>query len=142
MKRITRFAMPGDPDSRIRITRHRRDINFPPTGKVCDFKAANKASLNSHVHSTHESTHDCNVCDFKATDKVSLERHIQSTHEDDITSTQNMISDARARREIKSKSKRINCDKCQMRFNKEQTFQAHMKKVHGDKIMNQLALNN
>ena len=49
-----------------------------------------------------------------------------------------MINDARERRKLKSK--RINCDKCQMRFNKEQTFQAHMKKVHGDKTTKQLNL--
>ena len=100
--------------------------------EICDFKANKKASLKAHAQSTHENTHDCNVCDFKATVKASLERHVQSTHEDDITSTQNMISYARARRELKSKSKRSHCDICQMRFNKEHTFTAHLKKVHGD----------
>ena len=53
--------------------------------------------------------------------------------ENDITSTQNMIKEARLRRELKGKqnnSKRIHCNICEKRFNKEHTFKHHMKVIH------------
>ena len=49
---------------------------------------------------------------------------------EDITSTQNMVKDARKRRAT-LRSKRIHCDQCGNKFNKQATFETHMKNVHG-----------
>ena len=44
-----------------------------------------------------------------------------------------MIKDARERR-ANTKSKRIHCDQCDKKFNKESTFQTHMKNIHGKEV--------
>ena len=98
-------------------------------------------SCDTYIESLHEgSIYASTVCENTAIEKTNRYTQEVNIHENenDITSTQNMINDARERRKIKSK--RIHCDECQMRFNKDQTFKAHMKKVHGGKPVNQLNL--
>ena len=56
----------------------------------------------------------------------------QEEENEDMTSTQNMIKDARARRQ--NLSKRIQCNKCEKKFNKESTFKNHMKTIHREEI--------
>ena len=143
----------------------------------CDFKTSQKTNLKTHTNLLHNKKENQNqneptIVDFikrmrsenegtKNTDEVS----------DDITSTQNMIIDARARKQskdvslkcdnckfetrsitlfkkhtngctktlenelenetTKKKSKRIHCDKCIKKFNKESTYKSHMKNTHG-----------
>ena len=134
----------------------------------CDYTAVQKVDLKTHIQCTHENvSYNCNKCDYTAAQKRDLKTHIQSAHEDiqdeDITSTQNMINDSRARKDQKGKaskcencdfkttsvtilkqhvkrvhlvkttnSKRIYCNKCDKKFNKESTYKAHMKKAHNE----------
>ena len=52
-----------------------------------------------------------------------------------MTSTQNMIRDARARRQ--KVTKRIQCNSCEKKFNKESTFKNHMKNIHREEASSQ-----
>ena len=49
---------------------------------------------------------------------------------DAMTSTQNMIKAARERRQ--NVSKRIQCNNCEKRFNKDSTYKKHMRTVHSE----------
>ena len=122
-----------------------------------------KDDLNAHKQQSHkDKEYTCEECDYKAATKADLNLHIDRSHED-ITSTQNMIMDSRARRDkqdstcekckfnttsaailkqhmknciketkIIIKSKRIQCLKCDKKFNKESTHKTHMKAVHNE----------
>ena len=63
----------------------------------------------------------CDQCSFKATSEIVLKTHKIMHHE---------------RKVEKKVSKRINCDYCEKRFNKKETFNQHMKKDHQAIIMN------
>ena len=57
------------------------DVTYPCC--QCDYKAAHKGTLLSHIRSIHEgviATYPCSQCDFKATKKSNLQRHERSKH--------------------------------------------------------------
>ena len=134
----------------------------------CDYNTTNNDLMKKHRKMAHiqnkekENVNAPNIIDFikrmrslndKNKNKVSTEistNDIESNIEsniDDITSTQNMINGARARRDsvknqnqsskVKIASRRINCENCDKKFNKESTFKTHMKNVHGKDINNE-----
>ena len=51
-----------------------------------------------------------------------------------------MIRDARARRQ--NVSKRIQCNSCEKKFNKESTFKNHMKNIHKEEASSQTSSQN
>ena len=114
----------------------------------CDFKSGSKAVLNRHKISDHKIT--CAECDYTCSSKALLNRHNESAH--DLNNSQKS-QDMRRRyncekcsfittsetsltnhRETKHKlkvvkaSKRKTCDICNKKFNKDSTFNIHIKK--------------
>ena len=74
-----------------------------------------KGSFAEHKTAVHNTNKfQCNQCDHKEETEGNLMRHKESTHE----------------KKGKYKSKRIQCEKCEKRFNKKETFKTHMKKIH------------
>ena len=53
-------------------------------------------------------------CDYKDETEGGLKKHKESIHE----------------KKPKYVSKRIQCNKCDKKFNKKETFKTHMKKIH------------
>ena len=126
----------------------------------CDYKATMESNLNQHTKTNHKGdSFSCDQCDYKATLKSNLEQHTQMVHkkyhneeineinEDSSISTQEMIKAARNRRSMKNTmrieqksktyvSKRIKCEKCEMKFNKNETYAKHMIKLHGEYSQN------
>ena len=165
----------------------------------CDFNTTEKRTLTAHIQSIHnriENENLPNIMDFilrmrsendKKNNNKTNEELTKTNEEEDITSTQNMINDSRARRELKgksnecdkcdyktgsisllrqhvkqcskssenmnksditetvenkkSKSKRIQCKKCEQKFNKQTTFKIHMESVHKVILPNQSQIN-
>ena len=116
----------------------------------CEYKSSSKTLLNNHKTYQHKnekeishiedktSTRDqienetetkirkrftCEVCTFKSTNENSLKMHINTNH-----AQENKIRASKT--DNKRKSTRIQCEMCDNKFNKKETFEKHMKIVH------------
>ena len=82
----------------------------------CEYNAATKGALIEHkkIHHTNNTFH-CNQCDHMSETKDGLQKHTE------------FIPDKK-----KYVTKRIQCQKCEKKFNKKETFNTHMKKYHNE----------
>ena len=99
---------------------------------MCDHKTVSKTNLKMHMERTHEeSQHPCRQCDHKATTNTKLKDHIKSIHE---MQTKDRYENTTKKIKTTSKyiSKRIQCTKCDKRFNKPETFKKHTEMQHGE----------
>ena len=70
----------------------------------CEYMARTKGSLASHKQSVHKTlSYKCNQCDHKEKTEENLTKHQESVHE--------------KKGKPKYVSKRIQCDKCEKKFN-------------------------
>ena len=67
----------------------------------------------------------CDHCEWSTGSKTLLKRHLLNTHETKITETPKENTNNK-----KYISKRIKCEQCDKKFNKEATFTKHMESVH------------
>ena len=94
-----------------------KEVRYPCD--QCNYVATTKGSLSEHTQSYHETPKfNCNQCDYMASTKTNLNKHKEDIHE--------------VKEKVKYVSKRIKCEKCEKKFNKKETFMAHMNKFHGD----------
>ena len=105
--------------SKTLVMRHQKAAHFASDYSFdqCEYMARTKGSLASHKQTVHNTiSFKCNQCDHKEKTEVNIKKHQESAHE----------------KKGKSKyvSKRIQCEKCEKKFNKSETFKTHMKKVH------------
>ena len=103
------------------MTKHKnsvhKEVRYPCD--QCNYVATTKGSLSEHTQSYHETPKfNCNQCDYMASTKTNLNKHKEDIHE--------------VKEKVKYVSKRIKCEKCEKKFNKKETFMAHMNKFHGD----------
>ena len=97
----------------------------------CDYKDTKEESLNDHKHSQHEiRNYQSKQCDYKAVTRSGLNDHEKSIHNKQPEVTQEARNTIKKPKYI---SKRIPCSICAKKFNKKETFEAHMKKYHGKK---------
>ena len=137
-----------------RARRNNKNKNF--NCDQCDFETSSKTLLKRHQKSDHEqnlSEHidkvtveriirkrfKCNVCDFASTSNSTMEAHVKTIHKHkcdqcgantDSKKCLNCQDKNIHVRHQQAKSKRINCNMCNKRFNKQDTYNAHMKKLH------------
>ena len=118
----------------------------------CDYKASTQEDLRQHTKTIHEKySYKCDQCDYRAQQKEDITKHTKSRHEsnqpsiesfikkvrketsketekdtdtDEISiSTQEIILDARARRQ--NKTNKFNCDKCEFESGSITLMQKH-----------------
>ena len=99
----------------------------------CTFQSESKAALKRHTDSSHESIESnkkemrnriaCDECGYKTTSTTVLSQHKKLNHVKKET-TRKMTA-------------RIDCEKCNKRFNKESTYKTHMQKVHQTIVQNE-----
>ena len=106
----------------------------------CDYKANTQEELRQHTKTIHEKySYKCDQCDYRAQQKEDITKHTKSRHDnyqpsiesfikkvrketsenyentadidESAVSTQELISDARARRQ--NKTKQFKCDECE-----------------------------
>ena len=70
------------------------------------------------MHKGTHHIHQCNQCDYKDETKGGLTKHKESIHDN----------------KSKYVSKRIQCENCEKKFNKRETFKIHMEKFHSINI--------
>ena len=125
--------------SKTILMNHQKAIHMEcnnPCNK-CEYKANTKENLHKHIAECHEESEiKCNQCDHKAITKQDLNKHIDLTHIDNnINNNENDNDDekipSKNRRSQKYISKRIKCQKCDKKFNKKETYQKHVNKIHG-----------
>ena len=81
----------------------------------CEDKATTKEALIEHKKRHHDNNiFDCNQCDYTAETKGDLKKHTELIHD----------------KKNKYVTKRIQCQYCEKKFNKKETFKTHMKKFH------------
>ena len=68
-------------------------------------------------------------CGLKANNREEYEKHMK------VHKTQNENNDEKTKsnevKKLKYIPKRIKCEKCEKKFNKKETFQKHVVKIHG-----------
>ena len=107
----------------------------------CNFKSSSKTLVNRHTKANHNDDQakntiienetatkirkrfSCEICTFKTTNTNSLKVHMETTHQQNVNNFKNTS-------ENKSKSKRIHCDICGKKFNKQETFTKHIQNDH------------
>ena len=88
-------------------------------GEQCDYKSPSKTLLNRHIETKHEVTKfHCDQCNYKATTKNNLNSHTEENHQN-ISTTKKIYT-----------SKRIKCELCDRKLNKEETFIRHKNQDH------------
>ena len=87
----------------------------------CEFKSSQKDQMEHHIKSVHEKRkYTCEQCEFASEQKDEVKKHKESIHEKSKVKKKNS----------KYVNKRINCDLCEKKFNKKETFVTHMAKIH------------
>ena len=94
----------------------------PHNCEHCNFTSSSKAMLNRHIERNHgeqqpqemRKRYTCDKCEFITTSTSILTKHREIQHKQKLIKT----------------SKRKTCEVCNKRFNKEITYNSHMKKVH------------
>ena len=96
----------------------------------CNYIAITKDSLHEHILSCQNEVEcKCKQCGHKTNDREEYQKHMK-VHE--IQNESN--GDKRKSNEINKQkyiSKRIKFEKCERKFNKKETFQKHVLKIHG-----------
>ena len=137
----------------------------------CDYKAKDKPNLEKHIESQHTvNTYECDItstqnmihdsrvrrnlngkeihcenCDFTSKSMTLLTLHTNGCmkHKETLFKKQNKTKENQGINA--NKGKRIHCEKCEKKFNKEQTYEAHIKKYHeeynNNKKLSQVNLN-
>ena len=83
----------------------------------CEYQAMSKTHLNRHIESVHKQPqpqHKCSKCDYKSPSKAVMIQHNEIIHK-----KQHCVS------------KRIRCGNCEKKFNKRETYEKHMRLIHG-----------
>ena len=104
--------------SKTLLIRHQQSVHEGNKYKCdqCEHIATTKGSLEMHKGTHH--IHQCNQCDYKDETKGGLTKHKESIHDN----------------KSKYVSKRIQCENCEKKFNKRETFKIHMEKFHSINI--------
>ena len=109
----------------------------------CKYKSSSKTLIKNHYSVSHNEDQtknqninieketatkmrkrfSCEVCTFKTTNTNYLKVHMDTTH-------QKMDNNIKNNTENKVTSKRIHCDICGKKFNKQETFNKHIKNEH------------
>ena len=100
----------------------------------CDYKAILKECLKMHNESVREKyPYSCDQCEYNANLKESLKSHMESVHHkenetaEDVCSTQNMIEDARARKNGQIVQQ---CDQCEYKTASKAMLRMHKRTEH------------
>ena len=98
----------------------------------CEHKAKSTASLIMHKETIHENQGIyCDQCDHKAATENDLHRHTKLSHEENLIKCPQVETNShRSKAKSKYVSKRIQCPKCDKRFNKNDTFMKHQEKYY------------
>ena len=103
--------------------------------KIGDNHTNQPTILNQHKESSHEGNKStCDQREYQAASTTNLEQHINREHQ---KISGNAKNEARSQTTKKPyMSRRLQCDGCDKKFNKEETYKKHMKQVHGGKVDN------
>ena len=124
-----------------RTRRQNKNENFNCDN--CDFKATSMTNLTNHKKDAHQRSirkrYKCDECDYICTSEAYLKhhtekRHKQNSHQCEKNSTQKTTMNQHNQIQNPAKCKRIQCGKCDKKFNKQETFKTHMKKTHGQNM--------
>ena len=82
--------------------------------------------------------YQCNQCDYKDASQGNVNKHTKSIHDPQENMIEkNMIeSNENLQKKKKYVPKRIQCAKCQKKFNKKETYETHVKKQHKETTLN------
>ena len=85
------------------------------------------------ISSHNEREYICNQCDNKEDNKEDYEKHmkVHKTQKENETENNDVKSQSNKVNKPKYVSKRIKCNMCDKKFNKKDTFQKHVMKIHG-----------
>ena len=106
--------------SQTHLNRHKEMQHEAKSNKCeqCEFKSTSKTQLKRHKEMQHEAkSNKCEQCDFKSTSKIQLNRHKVMQHE------------TKSYNDMKSSKRKI-CIICDKKFNKDSTYDRHMRKEH------------
>ena len=94
----------------------------------CEYSSTSNALLKQHKIIEHETEKiemrprlSCDICEFKSTSETVLNQHKNLNHK---TTTKNI------KKHSTTSSKRKKCEYCDKQFNKEETYNKHVKKAH------------
>ena len=118
-------------DARVRRSLRQRGLEETQKCEQCDYKTKSSALLKQHIGENHQLENEieirprlsCDQCSFKSTSETVLKQHRRLNH------SKNGFTNNK-------KSKRKKCDYCEKQFNKEETYQKHMKSAHGNQVKN------
>ena len=122
--------------SRTLLNRHKQAIHEGDkySCNQCDFKAKIKENLKKRQSTVHEKRmYQCNQCDYKDASQGNVNKHTKSIHDPQ----ENMIeSNENLQKKKKYVPKRIQCSKCEKKFNKKETHETHVKTQHKETTLN------
>ena len=95
----------------------------------CEYKTKTKQDLKKHMDELHsQNEYQCTQSDNKFTTKQHLKTHIESQYIKNVNNGKNIL--AKKSNKATYILKRIKCEKCDKKFNKMETFQTHLLKIH------------
>ena len=112
------------------LEQHTQEMRKRQKCEQCDFKSSSIAHLNSHKNSAHEKhIPSCDQCDYKAPSRTDLRSHMETKQNDktqnENESNENGINEHTAVLKKSNYSKRLHCEYCARKFNKEETYMNH-----------------
>ena len=84
----------------------------------------------------------CDKCEYKSGSKIIMDKHNQDNHTNQTENNQDELKRNTKSKSttklinVKNKSKRIYCNMCDRKFNKNETYQNHIKTEHGTENKN------
>ena len=102
----------------------------------CDDKFETTTHLKIHKETIHEEkTFNCDQCHYQSTKEEDCIRHKETTHDiPNVENTEeNKAHSKGGKQNKKYVQKRKKCELCEKKFNKSETFDKHMRQVHGSK---------